>query len=248
MSATPGTLFTWGRAAISGILEGATSGAGNPNEQLINTSSLPIPVSYVYALAASGCSNMQTVTVTVNPTPLLSSMFTPPSQCDTLPFNYLPTSATPGVTDIWNRSPILGISPPSSSGSGSISEYITNTTTGPINVSYYIRLSVDGCANSFAQGITFTLIPCSALLGVSNILTAGTIDISPNPTTGEINISGLSGVTSLKVFNLLGQEVLSTTIRKNNETIDIHSLIQGSYIIRIQSANGLIENFRIEKE
>ncbi len=248
MSGITGTLFTWGRAAISGILEAATSGAGNPNEQLINTSTLPLPVSYVYALSASGCSNLDTVTVTVNPTPLLSSTFTPPSQCNTLPFNYLPTSATPGVTDIWNRSPILGITPPSSSGSGSISEYITNTTTGPINVSYYIRLSVDGCANSFAQGITFTLMPCSALLGVANSLTPEAQDISPNPTTGEINITGLNGASSLKVFNLLGQGVLSTTLSKNNETVDIRSLSQGIYIFRVQSANGLIENFRIVKE
>jgi hypothetical protein len=63
-----GTTFTWTRAAVAGISNAAVTvpQATNPNETLINTTSNPINVIYAYQLT-SGCTNSQTVTVTVNP-------------------------------------------------------------------------------------------------------------------------------------------------------------------------------------
>ena len=73
-SLTAGTTFSWTRATVAGITPvGPTSGNGNPNETLTNTTAAPIVVTYVYTLTANGCSNTQNVTVTVNPRPTLSS-------------------------------------------------------------------------------------------------------------------------------------------------------------------------------
>jgi hypothetical protein len=60
-------LYSWNRAAISGISNDAASGTGNINETLINTTSLPVNVIYVITLTANGCTSTQNVVITVNP-------------------------------------------------------------------------------------------------------------------------------------------------------------------------------------
>src|SRR5512137_3113619 len=70
-SGTAGTSFGWTRATVAGITPvGPTSGNGNPNETLTNTTASPLTVRYVYTLTANGCTNPATfnVDVVVNPT------------------------------------------------------------------------------------------------------------------------------------------------------------------------------------
>lgn len=243
LSATPGALFAWSRAYIAGIVSGASTGTGNPDEQLINTTAYRIAVSYVYTLTAAGCSNMQTVVVTVNPTPMLLGTLTPPAQCDTLIFLYTPTSLTPGTTYTWARPSVAGIGPAVSSGTGSISEALLDSTTSPINVTYYIRLTGDGCVNSFSQAVTVSIIPCSVLLGTENIQTTNALNIYPNPTTGTIVLHGLEGVTSLEVFNVLGQKIFSRKeIINAEETIDLMGQPSGVYFIVTSDDKGIVNN------
>ncbi len=62
-----GTSFAWSRAAVTGISNPATSGTGDINETLVNTTSSPVNVTYVYTLTAGGCTNTQNLIVTINP-------------------------------------------------------------------------------------------------------------------------------------------------------------------------------------
>jgi hypothetical protein len=73
-SATGGTVFNWSRAAVSGISNVAASGSGNIAETLLNTTSSPVIVTYVYTLTANGCVNTQNVVVTVNPVSTVNCM------------------------------------------------------------------------------------------------------------------------------------------------------------------------------
>ncbi len=67
-SATPGTVFSWTRAADA--YNPAASGTGNPLETLQNTGTSPITVTYAYTLTANGCTGaVQNVQVVVNPVP-----------------------------------------------------------------------------------------------------------------------------------------------------------------------------------
>ena len=68
-SGTPGTTFAWSRAVVAGISNAAANGNGNGNinETLVNTTTSPVNVTYVYTLTANGCTNNQNVIVTVNP-------------------------------------------------------------------------------------------------------------------------------------------------------------------------------------
>jgi hypothetical protein len=161
LSSMSGATFAWTRAFITGIAEPASSGTGNPDEQLINTTYDPLLVTYVYALTAGGCTNTQNVTVTVNPAPILSSALTLPALCDSGIFNYTPESYTLGTTFTWSRASYTGILESGSSGTGNPNEQLINTTPDPISVSYVYVLSANSCLHT--QDVIVTLNPTPVL-------------------------------------------------------------------------------------
>ena len=184
-SGTPGTIFLWNRAAIPGISNPATSGSGNPNETLINTTPNPINVTYVYTLMANGCSNIQNVIVTVNPKPTLTSSLTPPAICSNTLLSYIPTSGTAGTTFAWTRAIVAGISNPAASGTGNPNEILINITTAPINVTYIYTLTANGCANSALFNVVVVVNPIPTM--TSSLTPPGICSntlFSYNPTSG----------------------------------------------------------------
>lgn len=164
-SATTNTTFSWSRAAVSGISNTATTGANNPNETLINTTTAPINVTYVYRLSANSCPNPDTfnVVVPVNPNPTLSSSTTPPAICSNISFSYDPTSATANTSFAWTRAVVSGISNAAGSGMGNPNEILVNTTAAPINVTYQYTLSANGCTNPSPATVTVSVKPLPTL-------------------------------------------------------------------------------------
>ena len=105
-SSVTGTTFSWTRAAVGG--NAAKNGTGSISEILVNTGSSPITVTYAYTLlSASGCSNTQNVSVTVNPTPppVLITVNGPRSYCPiTTPSRTnLSVATATGYTYQWYR-------------------------------------------------------------------------------------------------------------------------------------------------
>jgi len=98
-SATTGATFSWSRDPVAGITPvGPTSGTNNPNETLTNTTTGPTSVTYQYTVNANGCSTVQNVVVTVNPTPVLTSTLAPAAICSGSAFGYTALSSTAGAT------------------------------------------------------------------------------------------------------------------------------------------------------
>jgi hypothetical protein len=158
-SLTAGTTFSWSRAAVSGITNIAANGIDDPNEQLENTTALPITVTYVYTLTANGCSNTQSVAVIVNPSPKLNSASSA-TICSGALFAYTPASATAVSSFAWTRAAVTGITPATGNGTGSISETLLNSTLAPIDVVYNYILTAFSCTN--AQTVTVTIDPAPA--------------------------------------------------------------------------------------
>lgn len=61
----------------------------------------------------------------------------------------------------------------------------------------------------------------------------------PNPTTGALTIEGVN-LTSVAVYNLVGQKVHEETVQGNTTVIDMKSLGCGMYLVKVDSANGSI--------
>ncbi len=149
-SVTPGTNYSWTRASVTGISNAAGSGTGSPNEVLVNITTNPITVNYNYFLnTPDGCTNNQTVSVQVNPTPPLSSTLNPTAVCSGTTFNYIAQSTTAGASFNWSRAIVPSISNGAGSGVGNnISEILVDTTITPVTVKYVITVLANGCSNN----------------------------------------------------------------------------------------------------
>ena len=223
-SATSGCSFSWLRAATSGISQPGNSGTSNINELLTCTSLAPVKVVYTFTTIANGCVNPgQNITFSVNPTPILSSTLTPAAICSGSTFNYTPASNTSGAAFSWTRATTAGISQAGTSGTGNVSEILTNTTTSPVNVTYSYTVTANGCSSNsqnvtvkvnpspllssstappaIISGSAFTYTPTSTISGTSFSWTRATLaGISQAATSGTNNINEtLINTTALPV-------------------------------------------------
>ncbi|MDC0092515.1 hypothetical protein OAI30_00005, partial [bacterium] len=139
------------------------------------------------------------ITITVEPQPTLTSTLTPTPICSDDTFGYVPTSALPSTTFSWTRAVITGISNPASSGTGIISESLTNTSSVTIPVNYNIILtSADGCVDSETITVDVNPIPIltsadpvAALCSGVMINHSFTSDVPGNIDWTRANVAGI---------------------------------------------------------
>ena len=61
----------------------------------------------------------------------------------------------------------------------------------------------------------------------------------PNPTSGELHLD-VHGLNQVVVFNMMGQEVMRQTVSTEHLVLDISSLTQGTYFIKVITEGGSI--------
>lgn len=59
----------------------------------------------------------------------------------------------------------------------------------------------------------------------------------PNPVKDVLNISNDDSISSVAIYNLLGQQVLSQNVRANEVKLDVSSLAQGNYLVKVYADN-----------
>lgn len=155
--------FSWSRVHVNGISNSAVSGqtSGSITETLTNITSLPIAVTYTIDITANGCTGPLFIyTVTVNPTPIVTSA--PIAEiCNNTPQNYAITSNMSGTSFSWSRASVPGISNLAASGTGNtISETLINTGASATTVYYFIVPTANGCAGpAFIYSVTVNPTP-----------------------------------------------------------------------------------------
>jgi|GEM_PF-1000908 len=251
-STTPGSSFTWGRAAVAGISQPANSGSGNINEILTNTTSAPVTVSYLVITTANGCNNSpgESVVLVVNPAPSLSTVSQAATVCAGTGGTINLTGLIPGSTSTIFYS-INGISQPSiagvvSSGSGNASFTSANLTAA--NNGQVLRVTgVSTTSNSPTCARTFSIITLlsvnanPSLAGVAQplpVCVAGPATISitglvPNSTNNTINYT-INGVAQTPVTgvnaNGSGAAVFNTSALSavnNGQTLQVTGITNG---------------------
>lgn len=141
-----GGTYTWS------LLQGGTA--------LSSTTVSPsTTTTYWVRYARFGCYDDKSVTVTVKPTPTLSSAQSLPAICTTTAVNYVPTSLTSNTSFSWTRATVAGISNAAITVpvSGPINETLTNTTLNPVTVTYSYTLNANGCSNT--QNVSIVINP-----------------------------------------------------------------------------------------
>ena len=67
--------------------------------------------------------------------------------------------------------------------------------------------------------------------------------VYPNPAKNTLNISGVSSIVNIKIYNVLGQMVQENT----STAIDVSGLKAGNYFVRIETSEGVMSK-RFVKE
>ena len=181
-SSTPGVSFSWERPVISGISNGYGSGSSETiNETLTSTSSLPIVVTYTIYLTATGCSNTEYITVTVNPAPSITTLFTP-EVCSGNSFIISPENGTDGIIPdgtvySWSAPSVTGGITGGASGSASstISGTLTNPTISDQTATYTVTPTTVTCTGSvFSVNASVYAIPSVSVVD-GNTFPGGTV-------------------------------------------------------------------------
>jgi plastocyanin len=85
---------------------------------------------------------------------------------------------------------------------------------------------------------TITVV-AEGVLNTDNFALLDNIGMYPNPASSKINFDLKNNEElNVKIYNLLGKEVLNSSIDKTNNAISIATLSKGMYIAKITSTNG----------
>ncbi len=69
----------------------------------------------------------------------------------------------------------------------------------------------------------------------------------PNPVKNMLNLSYTQNISSVSVFNLLGQEVMSKVMNENQSQVDMSSLATGAYLVKV-TADNQVKSIKVFKE
>lgn len=144
---------------------------------------------------ATYCATLMNGSAIVTPTPTISSAATG-SSCSGVAQNYDITSYVSSATFSWSRALVTGISNPAVTNQTSdpITEALINTTSAPINVTYVITPTANGCPGTpFNYVVTVNPNPVAPSVGaiVQPSCTVGTGSVTLNglPASGNWTIT-----------------------------------------------------------
>lgn len=106
---------------------------------------------------------------------------------------------------------------------------------------YYAIQTENGCRSLSALAVSVTVT-----LGVDSFDSAS-FKAYPNPVKDVLNLSYSSEISSVEVFNMLGQKVMTKALNVAQGQIDMSNLTSGNYIVKVTS-EGLTKTIKVVKQ
>ena len=107
---------------------------------------------------------------------------------------------------------------------------LPTTTVIVNNTTYYATQTVGVCEST----VSLAVLAYNASLSVGNATKPKSeMQIYPNPVMDILNISGEEKITKLAIYAADGRKVTEKTLSKNERSINVHSLVQGVYLIQV---------------
>ena len=170
--------------------------------------------SYVFTPAAGQCATTQTlnVTVTVTPAPTATSPQDFPAGAT------LASLTVNGTGIIWYDSSAAG-------------NVLPSTTPIVSGTTYYASQTVGGC-----ESVQRVAIQAGTALGVIGFDNAN-FKYYPNPVNNILTVSYSEAITGLKLYNMVGQQLITKSVNANETQIDMSNLPAGSYLLEVSAGN-----------
>lgn len=130
--------------------------------------------------------------------------------------------------------------------SGSCSDPNTSNPTGlTIGQTYYLRVYTWSSTGNQTSAF-------DVCIGTDPALSSSAFNLSgfsayPNPVKDVLNLEYTSNITSVRVFNLLGQQVLANAINATTANVDMSQLNSGAYIVNVE-IDGALQTIKVIKE
>jgi hypothetical protein len=118
---------------------------------------------------------------------------------------------------------------------------IPTSTTAVLNTIYYVSQTVNGC-----EGPRFAVTASGPCLG-KEVFDVANFDYYPNPTNSLLNISYSAEITQIRVFNMLGQEVLSQKLNATTTQVNLSQFASGTYFVQV-TADKVSKTVKVVKE
>lgn len=94
-----------------------------------------------------------------------------------------------------------------------------------------------------ARGYGLAPLDCNAL--DVNEFEIKDITIFPNPATNLITVKNIKQDFTVEVYNIIGQKIKEQAISPENNTIDVSSLSNGAYILKLQDYDGAMKFIKL---
>ena len=116
----------------------------------------------------------------------------------------------------------------------------TPTTSGV----YYFGFNAKSDANEDQLYVDNILVDLAL---ANNSFNSTSISVYPNPVKDILNINYTENISKIQVYNLLGQEVLTKSVNNTQNQLDMSTLVQGAYLVKITS-NDLVKTMKVIKQ
>ena len=158
-------------------------------------------------------------------------------------------SATGGATT-YTWSSFFSANIPSINGIVTLTPTLFSPTALSGAVNYTVKGTASGGCTANQAVITISVSssfpPCSAVGLVVNGATVYDVKLSPNPSlNGKTTISGLVGVSTITVFNMLGQVVYSKLTNDETVLVNFENQPSGNYLIKITGDSNQTKTIKI---
>ncbi len=108
----------------------------------------------------------------------------------------------------------------------------TNLTSGQYDGTLIIR------SNDLANDWVEVPVSVAVFVGINENGEHGYVTMYPNPATTSVKLEANSNINDVQVYNAVGQLVYSTVINNKTATVDVSSLQNGVYFVKINSELG----------
>lgn len=139
----------------------------------------------------------------------------------------------------------VGLTSNSSEVSAAYMYILQKSTTGDLSSSGYNLFGELGDGTTVNKN-TFTPIVCG-VLGIEEFDAAHGLNVYPNPVKDILNLSSEKKMTSVSIYNVSGQHLLTRAVDDDKAALDVSAFPSGTFLVTVHTAGDAVKTVKVIK-